>query len=69
VHLKKPPIEYNRVRVFIEKLREIYFYKVQILTVDAAVHAENLAYNYSSLAPSFDQNLSIGLDKYDSNKK
>ena len=38
------------------------FYKVQILTVDAAVHAENLAYNYSSLAPLFDfldQNLSL----------
>jgi hypothetical protein len=62
VHLKKPPIEYNRVRVFIEKLREICFYKVQILTVDAAVHAENLAYNYSSLASLFDfldQNLCV----------
>jgi hypothetical protein len=54
--------EYDRVRVLIVKLREICFYKVQILTVDPAVHAENLAYNNSSLAPLFDfldQNLSL----------
>ena len=52
--------EYDRVRVLVVKLHEICFYKVQILTVDPVVYAENLAYN-SSLAPLFDfvdQNLS-----------
>jgi hypothetical protein len=42
-------IEYDRVRLLIVKLREICFYKVQILTVDATVHAVNLAYNHSSI--------------------
>jgi hypothetical protein len=45
---------YTIFRVFIVELPEIWYYQVQILTVDAAVHAENLAYNYSSLAQFFD---------------
>ena len=40
-------------RTLIVKLRVICFHKVQILTVDPAVLVENLAYNYSSLAPFF----------------
>ena len=60
--LSQRVIPYTIFRVFIVELPEIWSYQVRILTVDAAVHAENLAYNNSSLAPFFDfedQNLSL----------